>query len=70
MRLLPLTKLEKICKKAQMTLAHNDIVDKSRDTFRGAFEEADNIEDEIKSLKGQEKQLKESSSQISLSRKK
>lgn len=21
-----------------MTLAHNDIVDKSRDTFRGAFE--------------------------------
>lgn len=61
-------KMEKL-QKTQMTLAHNDIVDKSRDTFRGAFEEADNIEDEIKSLKGQEKQLKESSSQISLSRK-
>lgn len=60
-------KMEKL-QKTQMTLAHNDIVDKSRDTFRGAFEEADNIEDEIKSLKGQEKQLKESASQISLSR--
>lgn len=60
-------KMERLLK-TQMTLAHNDIVDKSRDTFRGAFEEADNIEDEIKSLKGQEKQLKESASQISLSR--
>ena len=60
-------KMEKL-QKTQMTLAHNDIVDKSRDTFRGAFEKADNIEDEIKSLKGQEKQLKESASQISLSR--
>lgn len=61
-------KMERLLK-TQMTLAHNDIIDKSRDTFRGAFEEADNIEDEIKSLKGQEKQLKESASQISLSRK-
>lgn len=60
-------KMERLLK-TQMTLAHNDIIDKSRDTFRGAFEEADNIEDEIKSLKGQEKQLKESASQISLSR--
>lgn len=60
-------KMERLLK-TQMTLAHNDIVDKSRDTFRGAFEEADSIEDEIKSLKGQEKQLKESASQISLSR--
>lgn len=60
-------KMEKLLK-TQMTLAHNDIVDKSRDTFRGAFEEADSIEDEIKSLKAQEKQLKESASQISLSR--
>lgn len=60
-------KMERLLK-TQMTLAHNDIIDKSRDTFRGAFEEADSIEDEIKSLKGQEKQLKESASQISLSR--
>lgn len=60
-------KMERLLK-TQMTLAHNDIVDKSRDSFRGAFEEADSIEDEIKSLKGQEKQLKESASQISLSR--
>lgn len=60
-------KMERLLK-TQMTLAHNDIIDKSRDTFRGAFEEADNIEDEIKSLKGQENQLKESASQISLSR--
>lgn len=60
-------KMERLLK-TQMTLAHNDIIDKSRDTFRGAFEEADSIEDEIKSLKDQEKQLKESASQISLSR--
>lgn len=61
-------KMERLLK-TQMTLAHNDIVDKSRDTFRGAFEEADDIEEEIKSLQNQEKQLKESASQVSLSRK-
>lgn len=55
--------------KTQMTLAHNDIVQGSKDTFKGAYTEASGIDDEIKNLEQQKKLLDESASDISMSRK-